>query len=360
MKKMVLMISVAAASSLMAGNIELYGQAHLSGDAVDNGTNSTMTLASNSSRLGVKASHALFDDLIVLAQFEMGVDLSGRGSNDDGNGGDFNAAAGNGSNNGFFTSARDSHVGISGNFGTVIGGNIAAQNQWIYDYNLFADQIGDLGNLLGGGGVGPDRASGTVAYITPSNDLGLQGILGYMAPSSNNGVNDVSAIVAKINYDMGNGFKAGLGYIGVSVDSNVAGATDPSEIAFSASYTQNMFSVGGGLAMVDVGVDRTIAHLGASVTPMDGLTIKGQYVMLSDDADNSDANMISVGVDYSLAKNATIYLAYAQTTNDANVNYSATNWGHGQSALGGGAGGDDPSALSVGFVYKFGGTVYKN
>lgn len=355
MKKVVLMISAVAASSLMAANIELYGQAHLSGDSVDNGTNSTATFASNSSRLGVKASHALSNGLTVLGQYEVGVDLTGRGQ-DDGNGGDFTTGA-----NGFFTSARDSYVGISGNFGTVVGGNLGAQNQWIYDYNLFADQIGDLGNLLGAGGVGPDRASGTVGYISPTFS-GLQGVLAYMAPSTNNTTGNASAIVAKLNYDMGNGLKAGAGYI--NVDADTAGTDNKSEVALSASYTQDMFSVGGGYAMMkNTGgnnVDRDVWHVGASFSPVKSTTLKAHYAALSDDAATSDAKMFAVGADYDLGGGASAYVAYSKTTNEASATYKANNWGHGQSALGAPTAGLDPSAVSIGFVYKFGGTVYKN
>lgn len=363
MKKIALMISIAAASSLMAANIELYGQAHLSADAVDNDTRSTGTIASNSSRLGVKASYAINDDLTVFGQYEAGLDLTGRGNNDDGNGGNFNTIAGQGSNNGLFTSARDSFVGVSGGFGSVKAGNIGAQNQWIYDYNLFADQIGDLGNLLGAGGVGADRASGTVAYTTPTVN-GLQGILTYTPSSSNSGTGDDTAMLAKINYDMGNGLKAGLGYI--STDTDVAGQEDPSEVVVTASYAKDIFSVGGGYAsMMDptaaanVSDDRDVWFVGASVSPMKAVTLKAQYADLSSDVANADAQMFAVGVDYDIG-GATVYAAYSSTANDSGVNYSATNWGHGQSGLGSGAGGDDPSAVSIGFVYKFGGTVYKD
>jgi len=361
MKKVLVLISAVAASSLMAANIELYGVAHVSGDSIDNGTNSTATIASNSSRFGVKASHDIGNGLTALGQFEMGVDLTGRGQ-DDGNGGDFS------SNAGFFTSARDSFVGLSGSFGTVVAGNLGAQNQWIYDYNLFADQIGDLGNLLGAGGVGPDRASGTVGYISPTVS-GFTGVLAYMAPSTNNGSNaltagDASAVVAKLNYDMSNGFKAGVGYIGVNLDTTSATLKDPSEVALSASYTKEMFSVGGGYAMMKSPAldnnDRTVWHVGASFNPMEAVTLKAHYAALNDDAVNADAKMFAVGVDYKLAKDVTTYIAYSSTSNEASATYKANNWGHGQSAVGAPTAGLDPSAISIGLVYKFGGTIWKN
>lgn len=113
-------------------------------------------------------------------------------------------------------------------------------------------------------------------------------------------------------------------------------------------------SVGGGYAFMQDNNDRKVAHIGASVTPIKALKLKAHYVMLDDDLLEADASMIAIGVDYNVAKNLSVYVAYSATTNDADVNYSATNWGHGQSALGAGNMGDDPSAFSLGVIYTFG------
>lgn len=332
--------------------IDIYGVAHLSADRVDNGDVSTNTIASNSSRIGIKASHDLGNGLTVLGQYETGVDLTGKGF-DDGNGGDFTGEKG------LFTRTRDSYLGLAGSFGTVLAGRLGAQNQWIYDYNLFADQVGDLGNILGAGGVGPDRASSTIAYVTPTF-VGFNGLIAYMTPDSNVGIGDATAIVGKLNYDMGNGIKLGAGYIGVDLDDPML--DNPSEIALSASYTQDMFSVGGGYAMMDdvsgAGVDRNVWHAGASFKAMDNLTLKAHYAKLSDDVATSDADMYAVGVDYDLTKNITAYVAYSKTNNDAGASYLANNWGHGKSAFGVPALGNDPDAISIGLVYKFSGTIF--
>lgn len=353
MKKVLLTISTAA--SLIASDIEVYGQAHISIDGINNGIDKTATIASNSSRLGIRASYDIGNDLTAIAQFEMGVDLTGRGSNDDGNGGDFNDKE---ATAGLFTSARDSHVGISGNFGTLIIGNIAAQNQWIYDYNLFADQIGDLGNLLGGGGVGDDRASGAIAYTTPIFK-GLDLLIAYKSPEKNDKTGNESAIFTKANYNMGNGFKVGIGYI--NVDRDISNINNPNEIVITSSYSKKEFSLGGGYAiMQNVGgnnVDRDLWFLGASYNPILSTTLKTHYALLDDDATDADAKMFAVGIDYVVTKNITTYLAYSATRNDSGVNYSATNWGHGQSAVGAGVGGNSPSAFSIGIIYKFRGTL---
>ena len=357
MKKIAIMISAVAASSLMAANIDLYGVAHVSGDSVDNGKNSTVVFASNSSRLGVKGSADIGHGLTALGQFEVGVDLTGTGS-DDGNGGDYS------NNAAMFTSARDSYVGVKGDFGMVLAGNLPGVNQWMYDYNLFADQIGDLGNIWGNAGIGIDRASNTVAYFIPDVVPGLSGDIAYVSDqnTANNG-KKITGVLVKANYE-NSGFKVGVGYLAVNNDTLVAPADNPTELAITGSYTMDNFSVGGGyLNSTNVAAgntkDRTSYTAGASYT-IDAATLKAQWAAVSDDVANSDANMVAVGVDYALSKDATVYAAYAQTNNDALATYKANNWGHGKSAYGAPTAGNDPQSFSIGFIYKFGGTVYEN
>lgn len=356
MKKVLVLISAVAASSLMAANIDLYGVAHVSGDSVDNGTNSTAVFASNSSRLGVKGSADIGHGLTALGQFEVGVDLTGTGR-DDGNGGDYDNKAA------MFTSARDSFVGVKGDFGTVIAGNLPGVNQWMYDYNLFADQIGDLGNIWGNAGIGIDRASNTVAYFIPTIVPGLSGDIAYVSDQNQNTGTQLTGVLVKANYE-NSGFKVGVGYLALNNEALTSPASDPTELAVTASYTADNFSIGGGVLQssnVAAGntKDRTSYTAGASYT-MDATTLKAQWAAVNDDVANSDASMIAVGVDYALSKDATVYVAYAQTSNDTLATYKANNWGHGKSAYGAPVAGEDPSSVSIGLVYKFGGTVFKN
>lgn len=361
MKKVIAGLSIVAASSLMAANINLYGQAHLSADSVNNGNHTTAVLASNASRLGVKADAEITDGITAVLQYEMGVDLSGEGSNDDGNGGNFNATAGQGVNNGFFTSARDSFVGVKGNFGTVLAGNLPVINQYMYDYNLFADQVGDLGNLWGGASaIGIDRGSNTIAYFIPSFVEGLSGDVAYVSDSSGaNDGNKTTGVLLKANYAI-SGLKVGVAYIALTNDTVVTGRK-PTDLAFTASYTMDQFSIGGGYLMSDndqATNNKTNSYtVGGSFT-MDKATVKAQYTAVNADAANSNANQIAVGADYAISKDATVYLAYASVSNDAGVQYGPNGWGHGKSAYGKPVLGQDPSVFSLGFVYKFGGNIY--
>lgn len=341
---------VSAAAVTNPLNVELYGQAHLSVDSIDNGTNTVTKVASSSSRLGVKASYALSNDVTILGQYEAGVDLTGTGK-DDGNGGDYT------NNAALFTSARDSFAGIKSNqFGMIIAGNLPAINQWMYDYNLFADQVGDLGNMWGhSSAIGIDRASDTIAYFIPGFIEGLSGDIAYVSDLSDaNDGNSLTATLVKLNY-ANNGFKLGIGYV-VANNKTVNPTLNPNDLAITASYSTDSFSIGGGYVTSDddtgINPKRNSYSIGGSYT-MNKATLKAQYTNINADVVDSNANMIAVGVDYALSKDATIYIAYADTSNDAKVHYQSNNWGHGKSAYGTPADGLNSKSFSAGLVYKF-------
>src|SRR5687768_16952171 len=118
-------ISHANAEEKASPLFTLYGVGHISADQNDNGSEDKNSIASNSSRIGVKTDHALTNNFTLFAQFEMGVDLTSAGDNDGNGGGDGNQ---------FFTNARDSFVGAQGNWGTIKAGRQGILNQWVYDY----------------------------------------------------------------------------------------------------------------------------------------------------------------------------------------------------------------------------------
>ena len=364
MKKVIVGLSIVVASSLMAINIDLYGEAHISADLIDNGADSTTKIASNSSRLGLKVKHELLNDLTILGQFEVGVDLTGAGS-DDGNGGDYT------NNAAMLTSARDSFIGIKSNkVGMLLAGNLPAVNQYMYEYNLFADHVGDLGNIWGAAtsAIGIDRASDTIAYFIPDIIPGLSGDVAYVSDSSgNNNGNKVTAFLAKANYEI-SGLKVGVCYIAGTNDTNASVAampanTKPTDLAFTASYTMDNFSVGGGYLISDtkaaIDSKRKSWSAGGSYS-MSGITLKAQYTATNNDTANSDSRMLAVGVDYALADDATVYLAYAKTTNDTGVSAKANNWGHGKSTYGAPTAGNNPKSFSLGLIYRFNSKIRTN
>ena len=82
-------------------------------------------------------------------------------------------------------------------------GRIPALNQWLYDYNLFADLVGDLGNIFGGDGLA-GRVDHAVSYHTPVfNGLSLA-----LTNVPKQGPNNSVTNIAKLDYAV-DGFKLG-------------------------------------------------------------------------------------------------------------------------------------------------------
>ncbi|MDH3637103.1 MAG: porin [Gammaproteobacteria bacterium] len=323
---------------VLALNLDIWGLGHLSVDRADNGTDDSTFVASNSSRLAVSGDQDLDNGISIIFQYESGVDLTGRGEND-GNGGADSSGQ-------LFTRTRDAFVGISGGFGKAQVGRMGGLNEWVYDFNLFADQVGDLGNIWGGTGLF-GRVDNLVRYTTP-DFAGFNIGLSY-APEE--GVDDSDVGVIKANY-ANEGLKFGAAFM-----SQGTGSTDEHEAAaLTGSYNFGMFTIGAGYQdESDIGGirgnDRDGFTVGASVAIGNG-TIKGQVTQTNGDGSETDATQWAVGYDHNIGKNTTVYIAYAKTDNDANTSFSANNYGHGDD-FGAGVPGDDPDVISVGLVYSF-------
>jgi len=333
----------AVSAPASALDLSIYGVGHLSADSIDTGTDSSAYIHSNSSRLGFKGSHDLGKGFSVLFQYESGVDLTGNGTGD-GNGG----ASSNGQ---IFTRARDSFVGVKGGFGTVLLGRLPAFNQWVYDYNLFGDQVGDLGNIWGGDGL-PGRANNAAYYRTP--DFGGFSLGLTYVPDQ--GGNNASAYIAKGDYANG-GLKLGAAYANFNKGT---GTSDNKATAITGSYDFGAFNLGGGwqreTAIGNVsGADRDKYTLGASAKVGGSGTVKAQYTVANDldNTSNTGASQWAVGYDYAWDKNTTLYVAYASTDNDAGASYTSYDWGHGDQGVPALVAGNSPSAISLGVVYKF-------
>ncbi len=333
---------LALAAPAWALDLGVYGVGHLSADSIDNGTTSSGYLHSNSSRLGFKGDHDLGNGLKVLFQYESGVDLTGSGSGD-GNG----PAPGNGQ---IFTHARDSFIGLGGSFGTFLVGRLPAANQWLYDYNLFGDQVGDLGNIWGANL--PGRVDHAAHYHTP--DLGGFGLgLSYVP---NQGTSGTSASIVKADY-ANSGFKVSGAYASVGTGS---GTPSQKASAITASYNAGAFSVGAGgqheTAIGGVsGADRNEYQIGASLKVGTNGTAKIQYARAGNLSGTSStaARQTAIGYDHAWDKATTFYVAYSRTNNDSGATYSAYDWGHGDQGVPAITAGKSPTALSVGIVYKF-------
>ena len=343
-KALVIVMGVGSmvSTSVWALDMSVYGVGHVSADSIDNGTSSSGYFHSNSSRLGFKGSHDLGTGLETFFQYESGVDLTGSGTGD-GNGG----ATSNGQ---IFTRTRDSFVGLKGNFGTVLLGRLPAANQWLYDYNLFGDQVGDLGNIWGANL--PGRVDHAAHYRTPDFG-GFSASLSYVP---NQGTSNTNASIVKADYG-NSSFKVSGAYASIGQGT---GLSNQKASAITASYTAGIFSIGAGAQHeTDIGgvsgANRNETTLGASVKAGGSGTVKLQFARAGDldGTPDSGTTQWALGYDHAWDKQTTFYVAYAKTRNDAGATYSAYDWGHGDQGVPAIVAGKSPTAISLGVVYKF-------
>ena len=351
--KKILIAAVAAAlvpAAAMA-EVAVYGRIHTSVDSISGVAAQTDSIYvnSNSSRFGVKGSEDLGKGVKGVFQIESGI--TSTQTKEDGNG-----VVASGS---LFTKQRDTYVGLSGGFGTFLTGRLGGSNQYVYDSNLFGDQIGDAATFTN---TIPGRVNGALFYQTPDMG-GLKAGLSYLPATS---VNDTTG-----NTTGGNSYGLKLDYANAGITANFAyfnvkasSTTTLTPMSLAGSYAF------GNSAMVTAqyvkattsvsGADttRNIYNIGGKYSLSSDSTIKAQYSKAGESTTSgatnagSGASMIAVGYDYSLSKKAGLYVAYAVVNNDSAATYVVDNYGHGGNSTGP-AVGEDPSGISVGITYDF-------
>lgn len=344
MNKKLIAIAVAAAlvpAAAMA-EVTVYGRVHASLDSISGvaANKNNLALNDNSSRFGVKGGEDLGDGLKALYQLEAGVSYAG-------------------TSNTFAADKRDSYVGLNGGFGTLLAGRLPAANQYVYDSNLFADQLGDAANFTGGTLNGIGRANSALHYVAPAFGP-VTVALTYLTAAS---VNDnglapgKSSYGAKVSYGA-NGVTASLTTFSVSNGAvsetkvaplSLAGSYDFGTGAVSAQYVKAKTSVGG----VDTNT-ATVVNVGVKFNVSDGNTAKVQFSKAgkSTSAATDGASMLAVGFDHALSKKTSVYAVYAKVSNDAGGTYTMDNWGH-QPRTAGLVAGEDPSGFGVGLTHNF-------
>jgi len=333
-----------------AAELNMYGVGHLSFDGIDTGVSSSDYVHSNSSRLGIKGNQDLDNGLSIYIQYESGVDLTVHGTGD-GNGGANSAGQ-------IFTRARDSFVGLKSDFGSIQAGRVGGMNQWLYDYNPFADQVGDLGNLWGGDGL-PGRIDNALEYISPT----VSGFKVAVTYVPNEGGHNQHDEVVKADYALG-GLKVGVGY--GRFGAGGVGLPSLEGTAVTASYEAAIFSVGGEYQHEKnvgafTGADRDQFTFGATMKLGTSAVLKAQYTWSGElsGVPQSGARQIAAGLDYNLGTSTTVYLAYAHMSNSANAAFSSFDYGHGDQGAPPILAGKSPAAYSIGLIYKFDLSIFK-
>ncbi len=316
-----------------------------------------------SNRLGFKGSEDLGNGLKAIFEFEFGFS------------GDTNAT---------FNSNRHSWVGLTGNFGTVLGGRVdGARYSFVGQYDPFKNQtVGNAASIFGAtSNLGQaDRADNAVVYITPE-----------LAP----GLKFLGAYTTSLLGEEGKGFSTfPAAAAGQDIETNdtplyaIAALYNNGPISFTLDYEnlQIKRAAAGGkdfefdLWVVGASYDFGVAKLSAyyeniegddtaskAVSESDGwmigltapvtsnITAKASYVSGSDKrTGKGDCDKWAIGGEYAFSKRTNLYATYAAINNDSSMSCGITSVGsrRADSTTGsGGAYGDN--GFNIGIAHTF-------
>lgn len=333
-----IVVSTALATPVMAQNIEVYGRAHVSVDALDNGNDTGMNVSSNSSRLGFRAKHELDGGLEAFMQIETNIRY------DQGNGGALGS--------------RDTFAGIRGGFGQLRVGFFDTPTKLVRsNTDMFGDRLGDARNFTSGDNMSFDnRFRNGVHYRSPGNGPVTFDI--QYSPHNAQGAtaeNNQTAISTALTYRQGDWY-AVVAYEMLENAVTTADGTvlDPSVVRVGAYYNVKpewRISAFFQSATDIVGGDRTVYGVGTSYRSGEW-TYRAQFYAASDnDTADTGANMLVLGADRRLGRSTNAYLVYAMADNEPAATFQVSAGGRDTRlpALAG----ETQTGLSVGLVYSF-------
>lgn len=331
----------------MAGEATFYGRAHVALNHLDDGNDyRAFSVSSNSSRVGVQASHPLRDQLEVIAQFEGTVDLDQ--ANDD-----------------FTFSSRNAYGGFRGDWGMVrIGKFDSPLKRLMNSVELFRDQVGDARNIA--------RSRAVVGQVDDSSvsvnfDSRFDNAVGYTSPShypvvlnlaysadtqeqtSADG-NRNNALSGSLAYYRG-GFYAAIAHERFSFANPDFDEREATRLA--ASYEWPAITLNG-FFQSTTNPNDDVFGIGASHPLNSEVLLKAQYYILDADS-NDDAELYSLGVDWTIDRSLMLYSTVSSISNSREGSHVP--WREGLSLAastdGMDASGESPWALSAGAVYRF-------
>ena len=345
MQKKIIALAVAGLASTAAfaqTNVQIYGVFdygysyrwdNLLPNTVDSNSAFNGGQASGS-RLGFKGTEDLGNGLKAVFLFEQGlsVDTSSGANTDASN--TANNTNKSGSNNSTYT--RQAYAGLSGNFGTLIGGRIYTPhyNLWQGAIDPFAaGTVGRFQNVMGGA-LGGDvvRVDNAVAYVSPSfGGFTVTGAYSNATNGSGSGLNESldngadMKVYALLGQYVAGGLNLGLNYHYARFEGQSglvsAGvqAKDTYNITFGGNYDFKFMKLHGAVAYNETSGNNGFNgnqnleimnyFLGFTV-PVGKIDIKGS-ILLSDADQWGDATQFAIGANYNLSKRTDIYTAYS-------------------------------------------------
>lgn len=278
-------------------------------------------------RFGFKGSEDLGNGLKAIYEFEFG--FSGDTGNSFGN-----------------TTNRHSWVGLTGAFGTALGGRVdGARYSFVGKYDPFKNQtVANAGSVFGvTSGLGQaDRADNAVVYITPELAPGLKFLAAYttdlLGGTTDAGTTSIAgqdvetgdtplyAIAAMydngpisllLDYENLQIKRSAVGGGDLEFDLWVAGASYDFGVVKLSAYYESTEGDDTASKAVSNG-DGWLIGLTAPVTS--NIKLMASYVKGNDDrAANSDCDKWGIGGEYAFSKRTYLYATYAKLNADSNA-----------------------------------------
>jgi predicted porin len=369
--KKILAVAIAAAFAAPAfaatSNVDVYGSINLSYENVDNGVADwNRMVTNNNSFIGFKGSEDLGGGMKAVWQLETNIQPDGSQSN--------------AADAGVFYGTRNSFVGLSGGFGTVVAGtHDTPYKMSTGSLDIFVGTLGDyngiFGNVAGNASTFFDlRTGNTIAYVSPNFggfDVKAAYVSGLEAaePAGQNTANAYSLSGTYTNgplfvtaaYETHNDVAGTTTAQACNVGATCLGSGTLSRDAMKigAGYKMGDLRIGAIYEKIDGDTGTAVAHDTWGLNAAYGIgaiTLKASYATASDIEDatgvevaNTGADMWALGVDYSLSKRTTVQLTYASMDND-----SAGVWDLGQGPqVANFAAGSEVSGFGLGVKHTF-------
>lgn len=279
MKKLLVLSAIAAsvaAPAFAQSSVTIYGRVNVSVEKQKTGDVSDSTLVDNASRIGFKGTEDLGGGLKANFVIEHG----------------FNAATGKAAGAMW---GREATVGLSGSFGAIRLGNMAASDAYFAtsDYvDMHNHGTGTSSDAFYGGPVVGGLQT-AVTYTTPTFS-GASASLQY-ANANANGDNP-TAFAA--NYDL-NDLHLGLGYEKLG---------DAKMTAVRAAYTMGAFTLGGYFEKDSGTLDRTNIRLAGMYTQgASEFHLSFGKAGEANDVPDSGATQLTLAYNYNLSKRTKVY-----------------------------------------------------
>lgn len=312
-------------------DVSFYGRVHVSGEYLNDGDEGGLNVSSNSSRIGVKLSYQLDPNLVLLGQIERTVDLSEGSST---------------------LTARNTFVGLQGNWGTVRAGYYDSPVKRILNaVEQFREQVGEGRNIVRSGEMHFDRRLRSGVHYTSPTKYNLTWMAHY-GTSEQAGANtdtDNDAFSTSLTYRL-NHWQAIIGF----EQQNRAGletleGTRIALIRKQGAWTNALFyqhASGMGTGSQEVyGVTGAYA-LNAEYS------LKGQVFHRTATAGSEiDATMITLGVNRKVNDSVNLYATVSHTDNAEFSIANVSAGGHGKTLTI--LPGNDPFAISLGLLWNF-------